>query len=81
MARPRGYRKRLTFWIQKILLLQIIPFDQSLIRKGVDDVDLWVRSMGGSVSNFLKDYLDPQIKVHSPYQSALLTHHIEPGAD
>ena len=68
----------LSFWLKKMYLLQQIPFSDKRIQRGLNDVDLWLCSTGGSGSNLLKAYLDPYIRVRSPYLAALLTHHKEP---
>ena len=70
----------IAFWLKKMYLLQQIPYSDKLIKKGLDDVDVWLCSTGGAGSNFLKDRIDPFVKVKSPYMAALLTNHKEPVA-
>lgn len=68
----------LGFWLKKMYLLQQIPFSDALIQKGLQHVNVWLCSTGGSGSNLLKNYLQDYTKVKSPYSAALLTHHKEP---
>jgi hypothetical protein len=71
-------KNNIQFWLKKMYLLQQIPFSDSLIQKGIQEVDVWLCSTGGAGSNLLKDYLQEYINVKSPYSAALLTHHQEP---
>lgn len=66
------------FWLKKMALLRQIPFDDRLVRAGLDSVDAWLCTTGGAGSNMLKKVLDPAIRVRSPYMAALLTHFDHP---
>ena len=61
-----------TYWKIKL------PFSDEEIRRGVQDVDVWLCSPGGAGSNMFKNYLDRFVRVKSPYMAGLLTHHSEP---
>ncbi len=71
-------KNNLRFWLKKMYLLQQISFSDELIREGLNKVEVWLCSTGGSGSNLLKNYVDDYVKVKSPYSAALLTHHKEP---
>ncbi|MCP4459402.1 MAG: hypothetical protein GY816_15475 [Cytophagales bacterium] len=55
-----------------------MPYSDKEIRRGVNDVDLWLCSPGGAGSNMFKNYLHQFMRVKSPYMAGLLTHHSEP---
>ena len=66
------HRLLCTYWRRKI------PYTETEIQKGIEDVKVWLCSPGGAGSNTLKDYIHPFMRIKSHYMAGLLTHHSTP---